>query len=342
VIIDPRAGRGPLRARALLCVAGAALAMASGCASGDAGRDRSERAAADRPPPPPLATSAPLDPGRPVAARDPLAAAADDAVLVRVGASAVRTSDLLADLRHRDPDLLNYHLNMLVGARMAELDAAELGLRLSDAVVDRRTRTIESSLETRFGVDALDDVVTERLGVEPEVFRRRLRDDARRELLVERVVRAWTLRQDSARLRIAVVPSAQASEVAARFADGESFESIARSSSLDPTAERGGVLGFVVRSANSRLGTLAFRTPVGELGGPIELDPSQDVRLFFVVEELFDAQDGGWGELGQRVESSLDDWPMDDEEYVQWQIEAEHRHGVDLAPLSALLGEDLR
>lgn len=323
-------------------IALAALTIACGCAGGDPARERGDRAAVDRPPPPPLSTAVELDADRPVAARDPLALDAEDAVLVRVGASAVRVSDLLADLRHRDPDLLNYHLNMLVGERMAELDAEAIGLELPDALVERRTRTIEASLEARFGVATLDDVVLERLGVEPSVFRRRLREDARRELLVERVVRSWTLGQDSARLRIAVVPSLEAPRVVERFEAGESFEAIARSSSLDPTAERGGVLGYVVRSANSRLGTLAFRTPVGELGGPVELDPQQDVRLFYVVEERFDALDGGWNELAQRVEETLDGWAMDDEEYVQWQIEAERRHGVDLVPLSELLGEDLR
>lgn len=329
------------RARALAALAVAFALLAASCAGPDARRERG-RTAVQRPPAPPLETGAELAADRPLAERDALSDTPDDPVLVSVGGVPVRTSDLLTSLRHRDTDLLNFHLNLLVGERLAELDAAELGLELSGALIDTRARAFEQRFASQLDGAALDDVLENELGVDPAAFRARLAGEARRELLVERVVRAWTLSQDSARMRIAVVPTDQVESLRTRFEAGESFASLARDASLDPTAREGGLVPFVVRSERSRLGRLAYRTEPATFGGPIELDPGQDVRLVFVVEERRDGLAGGWDRLRTAVESSLAEAPMDDEEFVQWQIDAEQRNGVDLAPISELVGEDLR
>jgi hypothetical protein len=325
-------------AAAARAVAALALTLAaSSCAS----TDDPVRASFERPPAPPLETGVQLEADRPVAARDALPRATDPELAI-VGGRAVHTSEVLASLRQRDAALLNYHLNLLVGERLAEIDAERLGLAIAQSEVDARARTYEDDFTAQLEGGSLNDFLRDELGVEPRAFRRRLVTEARRELLAERVVRAWTLSQETARVRIAVVGAESVAEVRRRHEAGEDFADVARALSLDPTAANGGLVSYVVRSERSRLGRLAFRTQLGELGGPVEIDPERGVQLLFVVEELRAPLAGSWAEVGDVVDAALVQSQVSDEEFLQWQVAAERRTPVDLTPISALLDEDLR
>lgn len=317
---------------------GIALALTSAaCASSGV----PVRASAERPSAPPLDTGVQLEPDRPVAARDALPVATDPELAI-VGGRAVRTSEVLASLRQRDAALLNYHLNLLVGERLAEIDAERLGLAIGHSEVDARARLYEDDFTAQLEGGSLNEFLRNELGVEPRAFRRRLVTEARRELLAERVVRAWTLSQETARVRIAVVATERVAEVRNRLAAGEDFADVAREMSLDPTSSDGGLVPYVVRSERSRLGRLAFRTANGELGGPVEIDSERGIQLVFIVEELRSPRTGSWAEVGDAVAESLVRSQVSDEEFLQWQVAAERRTPIDLTPISALLDEDLR
>lgn len=304
-------------------------------------------------PPAPLAQPGPVAPPLPTDGADrsnapgasttsPLRGGAlDDALIATVGGRPILASELLAGLRQRDARLLNFHINLLVGERLAELASEALGVVLDEDLVDARARAAEAAFVAQLEGADLEAVLREELGVDPAAFRRRLGDDARRELLTERVVRAWTLGQEWARVRILVAAPQTVAEAQQRFAAGEGFAGLASELSRDPTGADGGLVPFVVRSERSRLSRLAFRTDAGALGGPFELD-DEGLEILLFVESRNAPLTGTWADVRGTVEASLASHPVSEEEYVQWQVALESATLVDLAPISRLLGEELR
>jgi hypothetical protein len=275
------------------------------------------------------------------AARTAPPGALDDALVAYVGDRPIMASELLAGLRQRDARLLNFHLNLLVGERLAQIAAERIGVVLDDALVDARASAAEAAFVAELDGAPLEQVLREELGVDPAAFRRRLADDARRELLTERVVRAWTLAQDTARVRILVATAPEVARATERFRAGESFAALASELSRDPTGANGGLVPFVVKSDRSRLARLAFRTEAGALGGPFELE-DEGLELLVFVESFASGVSGPWSDVAALVEASLVASEVSEEEYLQWQVAMEAAHFVDLGPISRLLGEDLR
>jgi hypothetical protein len=325
--------RAPRRLRAsFVASASAALVVLCGCASTIA-------------PPAPLADARTAPPlaieGDESGVRAPNTGALDDALVAVVGDRAIMASELLAGLRQRDARLLNFHLNLLVGERLAEIAAERVGVVLDDTLVQTRGAAAEAAFVAELDGAPLEKVLRDELGVDPEAFRRRLLDDARRELLTERVVRSWTLAQDTARVRILVASSAEVARATERFAAGESFAALASELSRDPTGAQGGLVPYVVRSDRSRLARLAFRTEAGALGGPFALE-DEGLELLVFVESFAVSVSGAWSDVSALVEASLLAHEVSEEEYLQWQVAMEAAYFVDLGPISRLLGEDLR
>lgn len=259
-----------------------------------------------------------------------------DPVLARIGGREILTSDLLEGLMFRQGDLLRSELNLLVGSVLAKLEAERFGLRLDAAVVDSRFATTLGEFKRRNVPEgsSLEEFLRGRRGVEPELFRSRLRSNTVREMVTERVVRAHTLGNEFARVRILAAEPDAVAEAERRFAGGEDFEQLVRELSLDATAERGGLLPFLGRTERSSISNLAFRTPLGELGGPIELGGA---TILLLVEARPTPLEGAWSELSEAVLSSLETDPVGEEEFVFWQISMERRYTVDLAPLGELV-----
>ena len=129
--------------------------------------------------------------------------------------------------------------------------------------------------------------------------------------------------------------SAEMTKVEELLAQGADFETVAAEKSIDPSRERGGLLPPITRGAH-RLARLAFVTPVGDLGGPIE---EQGRYMLIRVEERPRPRDGNWAEVGTAVERSLDQRPVDPMEWLQWEEAMYARYGVDTKPFLDLVGE---
>ncbi len=259
-----------------------------------------------------------------------------DPVLARIGGRQIATSDLLEGLLFHEADLLRIELNLLIGSALAKLEAERLGLRLDAELVDERASSNLGEFVRRNVPEgsSLEEFLKGRMGVEPELFRSRLRNNTVREIVTERVVRAHTLSNEFARVRILVADEEGAAEAERRFAAGEEFELLVRELSRDATAERGGLLPFLGRAERSPISNLAFRTPVGELGGPLEIGGA---TILLKIEARPDPLQGDWEALSDAVRESLAADPVGEEEFVFWQVSMERRYTVDLAPLRELL-----
>ena len=110
---------------------------------------------------------------------------------------------------------------------------------------------------------------------------------------------------------------------------GTPFEEVARTHGSDVDAAQGGTQMTVVRAESSELARLGFSTPVGEVGGPLV----QAGRFLLVrPEQRFAAVEGPWSEVGEAVEKSLVETPIDADrlEYAQWRAAMMRRYPIDL------------
>jgi hypothetical protein len=185
----------------------------------------------------------------------------------------------------------------------------------------------------------LDRYVDQYLGLDPKRYRERLRNDALRSLLGERVVRGWLLQNEHAFLRVIVVESEEDKKaVEADLAAGTSFEDAAQKHSKDPSSKEGGRIPPIVRG-NTPIASVAFATDVGKVGGPI----SELGKFLFVrVDQRGLPVEGGWDKLGPLVETSLGQQGVDELELEQWRRAMRDRYEIDLSPFLKMAGENPR
>ncbi|QDU69067.1 peptidylprolyl isomerase [Engelhardtia mirabilis] len=335
--------RGPMAAALLL----PALGLWS-CASPPVARTT------DRTPgPPPLLEGTVTAGGRDATAEPPAsvpagqddaaqAAVSADPVMAWVGGREVTASDLLENLLQRDSPALKRSLNLLIGARLAQMEADRLGLRLPpELVAERSAEHLEGfrAAYLREG-ETFEQFVRMGLDLDPDRFVERLRADTLRELVTERVVRAWSLGSEYARVRLIVLADdASVEAVQAELLAGRDFAELATERSLDATAEQGGLVPFLARAERAPLSRLAFQTPIGAVGGPLELEGA---KVLLKVEDRPQPLRGTWADVGLAVEQSLFAEPVSEEEFLVWQLAMEGRHGVDVRPFHEFVREPLR
>lgn len=273
----------------------------------------------------------------------PQEAAAEDAagpVIARVGQEQVRVRELLSRWMHQDSAQLRDLLEQVVLSRLVALEARRLEIRLPRELVEgayaEAVAKLAAAVRERAPDRTLEQWIAGRLGLDPERYLARVRSDVVRELLAERVVRAFVLSHERARVRAIVTRDRRTAERALeRARGGESFADLARELSEDPSKDFGGLLPPVLRN-DTALSRLAFLTGAGGLGGPIEQEGSW---LVVSVEALDPPEPGTWPEIAERVEASLAREPVQDPEYWQWKAEMQERYRVDLSPFLEFIGE---
>jgi parvulin-like peptidyl-prolyl isomerase len=182
----------------------------------------------------------------------------------------------------------------------------------------------------------VEQFIARELGFEPARYLERVRRATVRQMLAERAVRAASLASESVALRLIVVKDdEQRDKVAAALAGGRDFADVARELSIDDSRKSGGLVPFVVKDPRSPLAQLAFRTPVGEMAGPL---PVSDHQFWIRIEERRDPQEGNWAAVAERVEASLASSPVENAEFVHWRLTMEGRYPIDLGPLWSLIG----
>lgn len=260
--------------------------------------------------------------------------------IATVAGKPIDVSELLAQWVHQSSSDAFDHLDHLVLSRLVKAEAQRLSLRIeperSEKAYAEAVTKIESGIGKKRPGVTLDKWVDQVLGLDPYVYRERLRDDALRQLLAERVTRAFTLQSERAEVRVIVVMTeGKVKEVQAALAAGEAFEAVARRLSADPSAKDGGRVPSVIRSETA-MGLLAFSTKVGEVS-----DPSYQAGAWLIAK--VDARpapiEGLWPDIAATVEKSLAEHEIEDIEYSQWRGTMLRRYQVDIAPFLRLAGE---
>jgi hypothetical protein len=199
---------------------------------------------------------------------------------------------------------------------------------------EEAVQLLEAKIEKQLPGVKLDRWVDRQLGLDPIRFRAHLREETRRNLLVQRVMRAWVLAQERVEVHIIVVDKEEELKlVQQELADGVPFEDVARKHSTDPSKKEGGKILPVV-SRKSALGRLVFDTAVGSVGGPLSKEGSW---LLARVDARPAPIEGTWSKVGAVVEASLKERPAEALEFGEWRLAMFERYDVDMKPLQDLI-----
>lgn len=264
------------------------------------------------------------------------------AVLGYVSGRPIELEELMLHWMHRNSREVGEYVDTIVASHMAGLESDRLGLELDPVQVEQRyqeaRRSIEAEIQRGGSGMSLETFVESQLGLDPEAYLGRVRHETLRQLEAEKVVRAWVLSRERATVRVIVTPDEESmTTVLDGLAAGEDFGELAREHSIDETARRGGLVPSLVRSDQSPLSSLAFTSKEGDVAGPID-EPSGR-RILIKVERLHEPVTGSWSEVGEQVEFSLGERPVEDSEFLQWRVAMERRFEVDLRPFLRMVGE---
>jgi peptidyl-prolyl cis-trans isomerase C len=268
---------------------------------------------------------------------------ASGVVVATVAGKPIDITELLSQWMHQASLDVKEQIDRLVLSRLVLEESKRLGLSIDPDFAEKAYADAAVRIEKEIGKKrpglSLDRYVDQGLGLDPKVYRERLRDDALRGLLTERVMRAFMLQTEHADLRVLVVKSEEDLKlVQSELAAGKEFEDVAREHSADPSAKDGGRVPPVIRS-NTVMGNLAFETPVGSVGGP---KYEQGAWLLAKVVARPEPLVGSWNEIRDTVEASLKERTVEDLEASQWQTAMLRRYDVDITPLMKLVGEPVR
>jgi len=263
-----------------------------------------------------------------------------DPVVARVAGEEVLAGELLAFWLHNRSEEVRDMIEHLVSAKLIGLEARRLGIEIGIDELDlgllQSIQAIEEQIRQQDPTTSFREFVEVRLGLDSTRYKQQLRWEVERKMLGERVVRTFIMAQERIELKVIVVRTeAEIQAAVERLAGGEDFAVVAREISLDPSAGFGGRIPPILRNGTA-LSELAFATPVGEVGGPLQ----QEGRwLLMRTEERLAPAVGDWGIIGPKVELSLIDEPLADPEYWQWKNEMTERYKVDLEPFFELVSE---
>lgn len=261
-------------------------------------------------------------------------------VIAMVGEQEVGVDEFLVECLHEDSALVRRVLERVVLARLVRLEAVRLGVVLGEERLAMAQAAalgaVAEEVETDTPGLGLDAWISTRLGLDPAEFKSRIRERVERELLAQRVVRAWFLGQDRAEVRILLTMELEAATAALeRHAAGEDFGELARELSVDRSAAQGGRSAPVIRG-DTFLGRATFERGVGEVVGPFE---QQGRWLLVEVVGRHTGVEGLWSEVRERVERSLVERDVEDAEFWQWKERMQGVYPVDITPLFRLAGE---
>lgn len=272
----------------------------------------------------------------------------EEPIVALVAGQPVYVSELLSQWMYLDNFRVLDQLRNLAMSRLVLAEATRLRVRIdpdsSSRAYDAAVAAIENEIKNseigrKSPTLTLDGYVDRVMGLDPIRYRERLREDALRSLLGERVTRAWMLQQEHAHIHVIVLGSEGDVELARNdLALGQSFEEVAAQRSIDPSKKDGGAITPIVKG-NTPLSKLAFETPLGAVGGPVN---DAGAWLLLRVDDRPKPLEGDWSRIGAAVEDSLKKRPVEPLEVKQWHAAMLERYEVDLQPFLDLVHEPHR
>ncbi len=241
----------------------------------------------------------------------------------------------------RDSSFSREILDQLVVSELALREAERMGIKVDEKKVDEATQhaldVLAQRLKDKGSSLSVEQHVRQNLGVNFDNYKRELRSDAVIQMLAERAVRAYALASERVVVRLLEVDGREKLDQArAELDQGADIGELAKKYGTDEIKKAGAARMTILNSENSKLSRLAFATPVGKVGGPLE---EGGRYLLLKVEQKLEPKSGSWKEVGPFVEASLAEQTVDDLEYAQWKTAVGRVYDVDLAPFLELIDQ---
>ncbi len=337
-----RAHIGATRCALVVCIFGVCLACAGATRNNvatasstfpdAASREelRSESAVLGQTPPAPGAK-----PQAPTAPADP------DLAIAMVSGEPIDVRSFLARTWMRSNDISREILDQLVVERLALLEAERLEIAVSQTMVDERLeaawKALGDSLERQGRGVSIAQHLRTQLGVDSEYYRKQLRRESIAQLVAERVVRSWAAAHERRVVHLVELADQKALDAfSAGLAAGRDFDSLAKELHRYKDKEPGGTHVTLVRNENAELSRVAFKTPEGQIAGP--LDAEEGRHLMLRVDKCLAPLTGSWKDIAPVIEKGLIEDPVDELEYVQWRAEMVKSYSIDTNPFYRLIG----
>lgn len=255
-------------------------------------------------------------------------------LVARVGGQPITAQELFGAWLHRESREVRGYLEELVLSRLVMLEATRLGVILPQSALDEALNEATDRLQVQVRQISEDlpvqEFVARRLGLDPQIYMAYLREQTAIDLYASRVVRTWLMATQRVEVRV-ILTDAEDDANAARAAldAGEAFGAVCTRHSVESSAAEGGRVPPVV-SGPTAMARLAFSTPVGGVGGPVE---EGGRWLLLMVDSRPSPMSGPWGDIGPLVEASLAERGIEDPEYWQWKSWLFEQYEVDMSPL---------
>lgn len=273
----------------------------------------------------------------------PARAPATGVAIATVAGEPLDVRELVAQwVHHKSADALD-ELDHLVLTRLVRAEAGRLGIEIAPDVAQKAYEAsvaqLEKEVQKRRPGIALDAWIDQVLGLDPYVYRERMRAESLQQLLAERTTRTFLLQSEHAQLRLIVLRTeAEMKDAQAALAKGEAFEEVAKRLSADPSSKNGGRVPPVVR-ADTPVARLAFQTEVGQVSEPLY---NEGAWLIAKVEARPKPIEGNWSRIKAQVEASLAERGIEELEFTQWRSAMLRRYQVDISPFLKLAGQPAR
>lgn len=251
-------------------------------------------------------------------------------LLGSVGGKPISTDQFMRRAWWRNQPEMKAILDQLVVERLVILEAERLGLGVDPGQVEAQLTPALQALRDRaaeLGVE-VEEMIRSR-DYDPEIYRLQMRNDAIVELLLHRAVRAFVLEREHCVVRMLEVPDrAAVAEVEKGIAEGRGYADLLEAHGIPEVRAEGEREMVLVQDERSPLVRLAFRSPVGEVAGPLSMD---GVFVFLWVDEKIAPVDPETVSLRTLVEGSLANRGPDEFEYLQWRAAMSQRYSIDLS-----------
>ncbi len=255
-----------------------------------------------------------------------------DAVVASVGSEDLRKSQVYDYMLQTFPEKVRSSIAVMLSNRILAVEVAKHGIRVDEDEIDRwwagqeKQMRERARLETGRALD-LETWLLRKTGQGLTEYERVARNRERSKRLLSRLVRYQEMLEDRVRFRIiSLTDPGQARKIRGMLEDGADFAALARTYSIHPSAENGGLMFPVWRLAlNPALERVAFDLPVGSISSVIEARDAVGRRRYQIVRivERNKGRKTSYRAVEDEIIQGLARRPMTEDEWYMWQLRVE-------------------
>ena len=263
-----------------------------------------------------------------------------DQVVGQVGDEELRKSQVFDYMLKTFPDKVRAAIAVMISNRVLAAECEKHSITVAESEVSSwyagHSRMLRDQARAEMGGDdKFEEWMKLRFGQTSREYEKVARDRERAKRLLSRLVRYHEILEDRVRFRIISVVDRDLSRRLRKMLDeGADFATLAKSYSIHPSAEQGGLMHPVWRLAlNPALDAAAFGLPVGAISPVVEARDDRG-RARYQIVRVVERKKGRavrYAEVEDEIASGLLERPLSQDEWLMWQVKVERLASIELA-----------